>query len=458
MPHARLTPQRLREFACPPGRSQAFLWDSASSLALRVTAKGAKAFIFQARLNGQTIRCTIGDAGAWDLDKARAAANELQTLIDKGIDPRALARDESERKAAEKAAHEAANAAAVLAAQARQRYTLRKLCEAYTGHLEARGKSKGAADAKSAFLCHVFPQDVADKPAKEITALDVAKLVRTVAESGKARTAGILRSYLNAAFTAARKAPLSAELPAELIAFGVEHNPVEIVPTIAKTARDRVLSVDELQAYLEQLGESLPDRALRLALLAGGQRMAQLLRARLADWDVHTSTLRLFDGKGRRATPREHHLPLGPLASALVIDLAARAAKADPEGQGARYLFGVAGGGRMTHETPGKRLAAICKAMKVAAFDLRDVRRTVETQMAALGIGKDLRAQLLSHGLSGVQAMHYDRHDYVTEKRAALAAWENRLEKIKHGKLEAPRAGNVIELPRKRATTRSRRG
>jgi hypothetical protein len=34
---------------------------------------------------------------------------------------------------------------------------------------------------------------------------------------------------------------------------------------------------------------------------------------------------------------------------------------------------------------------------------------------------------LLSHGISGVQAAHYDRHSYAAEKHAALLAWETHL-------------------------------
>jgi hypothetical protein len=33
-----------------------------------------------------------------------------------------------------------------------------------------------------------------------------------------------------------------------------------------------------------------------------------------------------------------------------------------------------------------------------------------------MGVSRDIRAQLLSHGISGVQAQHYDRHDYLKEK------------------------------------------
>jgi integrase len=59
-------------------------------------------------------------------------------------------------------------------------------------------------------------------------------------------------------------------------------------------------------------------------------------------------------------------------------------------------------------------------------FSMRDLRRTAETHMAALGISSDVRAQIQSHGLGGIQARHYDRHDYMPEKRAALSMWAQR--------------------------------
>ena len=84
--------------------------------------------------------------------------------------------------------------------------------------------------------------------------------------------------------------------------------------------------------------------------------------------------------------------------------------------------------------------------MKCEPFDLRDIRRTCETMLAGLGISRDVRAQLLSHGISGVQAAHYDRHAYTDEKRAALVAWERKLDEIEKG-TKAP--ANVRELRRK---------
>lgn len=95
-----------------------------------------------------------------------------------------------------------------------------------------------------------------------------------------------------------------------------------------------------------------------------------------------------------------------------------------------QWLLSTHGRIPMTETTPGKRAAEISASMGGEPFDLRDVRRTVETMLAGLGISKDTRAQLLSHGISGVQAAHYDRHTYTDEKRAALVAWEARLSAI----------------------------
>jgi hypothetical protein len=68
-----------------------------------VTA-GAKSFIFESKLNRQTVRVTIGDIRAWTLSAARDEARRLQTMIDQGIDPRQEKRDriaEAETKRAE---------------------------------------------------------------------------------------------------------------------------------------------------------------------------------------------------------------------------------------------------------------------------------------------------------------------------------------------------------------------
>ena len=446
----KLTPGRIASFSCPPDKSQAFLWDSeVPGFAVRATPpgkrtpNGTRAYIFQGYLNGATPRITIGDTKAWHLDKARIEARDLQILLDKDIDPREQKREQEAAKATAKAASEAAKAEL----EDKLRYTLRTLCEAYCDSLEAKGKSQSARQTRSIFKCHVFEAnpDFASLPASDITAHQIAAMIRKVVEQGKDRTAGILRSYLSAAFNAARKAPFDAKLPATLIAYGVKLNPVEPVSTIAVHRGDRTLVSAELKAYMAALSDDdLSDLALKLALYAGGQRMAQLLRPKVSDYDNETQTLRLWDGKGKRAAPREHLLPLAPKAAAIVESLIQRArdredANAKKENREAAYsslwLFSSHGKAQLVDTTPGKRAMEISKAMKGEAFDLRDIRRTCETMLAGLGISRDTRAQLLSHGISGVQAAHYDRHSYTHEKRAALVAWEQRLEEKATGRM-----------------------
>ena len=167
--------------------------------------------------------------------------------------------------------------------------------------------------------------------------------------------------------------------------------------------------------------------------------MAQLLRAKVGDFDPDTATLRLWDGKGKRTQPREHVLPLAPHAAGMVAALVARAKareaeRAKQEGRAPElvglWLFSTHGRVAMNPETVSNRAAEVCAGIGGEPFNVRDIRRTVETMLAGLGISKDTRAQLLSHGISGVQAAHYDRHAYTDEKRAALVAWEGRLAAI----------------------------
>ncbi len=447
------TKGRVDTFCCEAGKAASFLWDAdTKGLGLKASAGGSKNYVLESRLeSGATLRLTIGSVKAWTLADARKEAKRLQVLIDQGIDPREAKRERAAEAARKIAEAEAAAAALVAEAEAakreqekRSRYNLRALCDAYCDLLQSRGKPS-ARQARSILKVHAIEAhpDIAATPAREVSSLQVAAMVRRTREAGHERAAGVLRSYLSAAFTAAKRSPFDASLPAALIPFEISSNPVDAIPAIAVRASNRTLSTDELRAYLAALGDDLADQALRLALLAGGQRMAQLLRAKVSDYDPDAQTLRLWDGKGRRATPREHALPLAPRAAALVAGLVERAAA-----KGSPLLFSSHGQIQLADTTPGKRAAEIGAAMTGEPFDLRDIRRTCETMLAGMGISRDTRAQLLSHGLGGIQAMHYDRHGYSDEKRAALVAWEQRLHEIETGE----RASNVVPIKQKTAS------
>jgi len=86
-------------------KAQAFLRDSqVPGLRVRVTNTGAKSFVFESKLNRQTIRRTIGDVRVWSIEQARAEARRLAVVLDNGLDPREIERQQAADKAARAAA------------------------------------------------------------------------------------------------------------------------------------------------------------------------------------------------------------------------------------------------------------------------------------------------------------------------------------------------------------------
>jgi integrase len=83
-----------------------------------------------------------------------------------------------------------------------------------------------------------------------------------------------------------------------------------------------------------------------------------------------------------------------------------------------------------------KRLARKAGLINVR---IHDTRRTVETHLARLGVLPHIRDRILNHAPRGVGAVHYDRHDYASEKAAALRLWEQDLMRIV--------GANVIAFP-----------
>ena len=75
------------------------------------------------------------------------------------------------------------------------------------------------------------------------------------------------------------------------------------------------------------------------------------------------------------------------------------------------------------------------------AFSASDLRRTAETLLASIGVNKDTRTELLSHGRNSLVSKHYDMFEYLPAKRAALAKWAKALDGWKAGK-----TGKVVAL------------
>lgn len=404
----------------------------------KASRTGTISAVFRYSVHRKQIDLTLGhfdESGRQGitLSEARDRAGELQRMIKSGIsDPRAylaeqarLAAEEKERLAAE------AKAAAETAQRERDylaNHRLRDLCDAYVHWLTDQGKYSDRA-ARSVFTHWVYHFDVADKPAKDITPDDVANLIRRPHEAGRARVPDALRAYLAAAFNQARRAKYDPRLPRSLVGFEVTTNPVDLIPSVPAKAGTRVLTMTELRAFLAALRDEVQgERVLKIALLAGGQRLMQLARVPVTAFDPEAGTITLEDRKGGRLEPRQHTLPLGPVALRLVKENAERA-----KAKGGRYLFAA----KPDAPEPLKIIgigdlmrATVARLKDIKPFTWRDVRRSCETGLAGLGISKDTRSQLLSHNLGTVTDRHYDRFDYDRPKREALLAWEDALRGI----------------------------
>ena len=100
-----LTAGAIERLTCPTGKQQAFMRDSeAPGLRVRVTTAAAKSFVYEAKLNRQTIRRTIGDVKLWSIEQARTEARRLAVVLDGGQDPREIERQQQTAQAADKAA------------------------------------------------------------------------------------------------------------------------------------------------------------------------------------------------------------------------------------------------------------------------------------------------------------------------------------------------------------------
>jgi len=267
----------------------------------------------------------------------------------------------------------------------------------------------------------------------------LASLLRKILEQGKGRTAQKVRGILHAAYERALSAQFDPSAELRTIDTSITSNPVSVIPTLSEhsRARKRVLNKSELSMVWHQIqltqsnAHDVAVRALRLGVLLGGQRCQQLLRVKVTDVNLDSCTICLRDGKGNRSVAREHILPLAGKVLPEVewlLDHARRLESPD--------LFPSSVQGKAID--PGRISSIINHIFKkmhesdksLSHFQFSDLRRTAETTLASLGVSKDHRAQLQSHGISGVQARHYDMYDYIKEKQAAILLWQEHLESL----------------------------
>jgi integrase len=86
-------------------------------------------------------------------------------------------------------------------------------------------------------------------------------------------------------------------------------------------------------------------------------------------------------------------------------------------------------------------------AALLVPWSVHDLRRTVATGLQRLGVRLEVTEAVLNHisGSRGGIAGVYQRHDWASEKRAALDAWAAHVASIVEGRTAA---GNVLPLAR----------
>lgn len=353
---------------------------------------------------------------------------------------------EAERLAAERERRAAEDAA--VAAQIRAGATLGKLLAAYVAHLKAAGKPswREIERAIERNLTEPFPTITA-LPADTVTVDDVMPAFHRLAKDGKLREAEKLRAYLRATYTAARRARHDATMHA-FSGFRITSSPLadlevsrpkEAVEKAAQAAKERkwALSEEQLRAYWRRIQavEGADGAMLRFHLLTGGQRVMQLSRLTTHDYDADRKVITLRDTKGRRKVAHDHTVPLIPDALKALETM--RTAVKDEDGKPmppGPFLFTLTNGqvAALYHnlwEALQPVVEAMVKAKEVdREFTAGTIRKTVESRLQALGVSREVRGYLLSHGLGGVQARHYEAHEYDEEKRQALLKLRRLLE------------------------------
>jgi integrase len=315
--------------------------------------------------------------------------------------------------------------------------TVLELCNLYYESLVRQGKP--SARQQQYLMKHISKSELAHRLARDTAPADIATMLRELVKANLGRTAGKVRAMLHAAFAMAIGSKYSATSHEDLTDHSIETNPVSQVPALTEfnKARHRVLTRAELREVWKRIQpkdnrqDTMAVRALRLNMFLGGQRCIQLLRAGTVDVDLDAGTILLQDPKGARTEPRPHLVPLIEPAKKEVAWLLQHSQDVH-----SKHLFvGDSLGRCLAPATVSVVVREICRDMMKSNpatphFQFSDLRRTIETTLASLGVLLEHRAQLQSHGISGVQAKHYDMYEYMKEKRDALLVLERYLSSL----------------------------
>lgn len=250
-----------------------------------------------------------------------------------------------------------------------------------------------------------------DEKAQDIRRRDVMAVLDCIAERGTV-TANRAHACIRKLFNWAIQRDL------------LEANPATNIPRKKETARDRVLSVDEIKTLWPAIeGADMADQIKRLLqlMLVTGQRKAELVLAEWSEFDLKGGWWTIPAAHAKNG--HVHRVPLSPLALKLL-----REAKKQ------------ANGNSLVLPSPrtGKPLvgSAIDRAVRnnrdgfpIEHWTPHDLRRTAASHIARLGTNRLVMKKILNHTDGDITAV-YDRHSYDKEKKAALNKWGRELQRL----------------------------
>ena len=402
--------------AAQPAEKDRLLWDDRlSGFGCKVTPKGSKIFVYQYRLGGRgspVRRYTIGKYGELTAEQARREAETLALKVAQGTDP--------QRLKAEKV-----------------RVSVDLAFSVYVDrfHTDYLTKAWLASERDALVLLRRYAVPVLrNKPLTDITRKDITAVLAGARD--KVATASLL-------FATLRRMMRWAVNQGDL-----ERSPMEGMDAPAKApSRDRVLSDDELRLVWRAsftLGYPF-GQIIRLLIVTGARReeVTSLDWAELAQGDAIWT---LPPNRSKNGVAARQ--PLSSLAVAELDALAASRGAWPKDG----LVFTTTGVTPSSGHSKAKarldaeiaRLAAEEGVVPPAPWRVHDLRRTLATGLQRLGVRFEVTEAVLNHvsGSKGGVAGIYQRHDWADEKRAALQAWAEHVERLLTGADQT----NVVQL------------
>lgn len=416
MAKVNFTAGRVNGHSCPAGKSQAFLWDSgASGLGLRATASGSLAYIFQGKLNGATVRVTIGSPKDWGIDAARDEARRLQRLIDAGKDPR-------EEAAEQRTAREARKAEA-----RRQDVTL---ADAWKAYIEAR-RSKWS---DLHYRDHVTLASVGGQPKKRGKGLT---------EPGPLAALMPLRlSDLSPDRVGVWLTEEAAQRPARVrLAFNLLRifatwcesraeyqgliDPQAVAPRLSKdtlpkpAAKTDSIQREQLAAWfgaVRQLSNPVMEAYL-IGLLLTGARREELAELRWDDVDFRWRSLRVKD---KVETETGRVIPLTPYFANVLLELkrindtppnVRQMRKLEASGKTwnpSPWVFASSASTDGRLAAPNRALHRVCEIAGIAPVTLHGLRRSFSSLAEWTEVPSGIKAQIMGHKPSAIAERHYN--------------------------------------------------